>query len=123
MKLIYQLIYQLKATQHNLKEHWGSLLLSLSAVGFTMLLFAAYLLLLTNFQAVSKRLDDQLQIVVYLEEGISERESLKIKALALQQDAVEKVQYFSPHFYLFLVSCSDTILYRPFQLIFWEITG
>ena len=73
MKTIYQLLYQLKATQHNIREHWGSLLLSLAALGFTMLLFAAYLLLLANLQSLSSRMSDQLQIIVYLEKGISKK--------------------------------------------------
>ena len=69
MRLLYQFLYQLKTTQHNIREHWGSLLLSIVAVGFTMLLFASYLLLLGNLQAVSARLNEQLQIIVYLEKG------------------------------------------------------
>ncbi len=96
MTWIYQLFYHLKTTQHNIREHWGSLLLSLSAVGFTMLLLASYLLFLANLQAVAKRLGDQLQVVVYLEKGLSERDCLRLKAKALEREEIESVRYCSP---------------------------
>ena len=75
----YKLLYHLKTTVQNIREHRATVLMSLAAVGFTLLLLASYLLLLTNLQAIGERLGKELQIMLYLETGLSGKERARVQ--------------------------------------------
>jgi cell division transport system permease protein len=70
--------------------------MSLAAVGFTLLLLASYLLLLTNLQAIGERLGKELQIMLYLEKGLSGKEQARVQDLVAAREEVEGVEYCSP---------------------------
>lgn len=93
---VYKLLYHLKTTGQNIKEHRATVLMSLAAVGFTLLLLASYLLLLTNLQAIGERLGKELQIVLYLDNGLSGRERERVQNAATRMEEVEAVEYCSP---------------------------
>ena len=84
---IYSLLYHFKTTGQNIREHRTTVILSMAAVGFTLLLFASYLLLLTNLQSLAERLGKRLQIVVYLEKGLSDNELLRLKEAVMARQA------------------------------------
>ena len=93
---IYKLFYNLKTTGQNLREHRATVFLSLAAVGFTLLLLASYLLLLTNLQAIGERLGKELQIMLYLDRGLSEEARARLQDEVAAREEVEAVEYCSP---------------------------
>jgi len=92
----YKLLYHLKTTVQNIREHRATVLMSLAAVGFTLLLLASYLLLLTNLQAIGERLGKELQIMLYLETGLSGKERARVQDAVTAREEVEGVEYCSP---------------------------
>jgi cell division transport system permease protein len=86
----------LRTTWENIREHRSAVLMSLAAVGFSLLLFASYLLLLTNLQTIGERLGKELQIVLYLEKGLSGKKRVRIEESVLARPEVESVEYCSP---------------------------
>jgi cell division transport system permease protein len=91
----YELLYHLKTTGQNIKEHGSMVVMSLAAVGFTLLLLASYLLLLSNLQTIGDRLGKELQIVLYLEKGLSGKDRVKVEEAVTAREEVESVQYCS----------------------------
>jgi cell division transport system permease protein len=92
----YKLLYHLKTTAQNIREHRATVLMSLAAVGFTLLLLASYLLLLTNLQAIGERLGKELQIMLYLDTGLSGKDRARIEDAVRAREEVEGVEYCSP---------------------------
>lgn len=92
----YKFLYHLKTTGQNIREHRATVLMSLAAVGFTLLLLASYLLLLTNLQAAGERLGRELQIMLYLDKGLSNQERARIQEAVEAREEVEGVEYCSP---------------------------
>ena len=92
----YKILYHLKATGQNVREHGATLFLSLAAVGFTLLLFSAYMLLMDNIQSMKKRLGENLQITLYLEKTINTEERRDLEKAVSGMEAVESVQFRSP---------------------------
>jgi cell division transport system permease protein len=92
----YKLLYHLKTTRQNIREHRGMVVMSLAAVGFTLLLLASYLLLLSNLQTIGERLGKELQIVLYLEKGLSGQKRVQVQEAVTAREAVESVEYCSP---------------------------
>jgi len=92
----YKILYQLKTTQQNIRAHVPSLLLSLSAVSFTLLLFASYMLLLSNFQSMQKRLGEHLQVTLYLGKDVSDKVRGVLETGISERDQVKSVRYCSP---------------------------
>ncbi len=92
----YKLYYQLKTTAQNIREHRATVLLSLAAVGFTLLLLASYLLLLSNLQSVGERLGRELQIMLYLDKGLSGQARARVEEAVRAGKEVESVEYCSP---------------------------
>ncbi len=92
----YKLYYNLKTTGQNIKEHRATVLMSLAAVGFTLLLLASYLLLLTNLQDIGERLGKELQIMLYLDQGLSEEARVQLQKQVAAGEEVEAVEYCSP---------------------------
>jgi cell division transport system permease protein len=93
----YKLLYHLETTAQNIREHRATVLMSLAAVGFTLLLLASYLLVLTNLQAIGNRLGSELQIMLYLEKGLSEKKRTDLQGAVAAREEVETVEYCSPH--------------------------
>ncbi len=92
----YEFLYHLDTLRTNLREHRTTVLLSVAAVGFTLLLFASYLLLLTNLQSIGERLGRELQVVVYLEKGLSPAGRKKVGEEILRDGAVASAEFCSP---------------------------
>jgi cell division transport system permease protein len=69
--------------------------MSLAAVGFTLLLLASYLLLLSNLQTIGERLGKELQIVLYLEKGLSGKKRVEVEEAVTAREEVESVEYCS----------------------------
>lgn len=92
----YKLLYHLRTTGQNIREHRTTVLMSLAAVGFTLLLLASYLLFLTNLQAIGERLGKDLQIVLYLDTGLSTEKRVRLQEAVTVREEVEAVEYWSP---------------------------
>jgi len=69
--------------------------MSLAAVGFTLLLLASYLLLLSNLQTIGERLGKELQIVLYLEKGLTGKKRAQVEEAVMAREEVESVEYCS----------------------------
>jgi cell division transport system permease protein len=93
---VYKLLYHLRTTGQNIKEHRSMVVMSLAAVGFTLLLFSSYLLLLTNLQAIGDRMGRELQIVIYLGKGLSAQDRAWVEESVKGRNEVESVEYCSP---------------------------
>ena len=91
----YKLLYHLKTTGQNIKEHRSMVVMSLAAVGFTLLLLASYLLLLSNLQTIGERLGKELQIALYLEKGLSGKKRVQVQEAVMAREEVESVEYCS----------------------------
>jgi len=92
----YRFLYILKSTRQNIQDHAPTLLMSVTAVGFTLLLFASYVLLLSNLQTMGKRMGEDLQITLYLDNKISEKGRAKVVDVLAGMKEVESVAYRSP---------------------------
>ncbi len=93
---MYRLLYILKSARKNVQDHGPTLILSVTAVGFTLLLFATYVLVVSNLQAMGKGMGDHLQVIVYLGKDFPERD---LPALGRRLGAMEEVDaavYCSP---------------------------
>lgn len=92
----YRIFYQLKTTRQNVRAHAGSFFLSLAAVSFTLLLFASYMLLLSNFQSMKKRLGEHLQMTLYLKKNLSDKDRRDLVGTVSAMEEVADVRYCSP---------------------------
>ena len=92
----YKGYYIVRNARENIRGHWATHLVTLAAVGFSLLLFAVFLLVLTNLQLVANRWGSELQITAYLDGGVSEdgRQGLE-KTIGGWQE-VESVSFASP---------------------------
>ncbi len=92
----YRFLYILKSTRQNIMDHAPSLAMSVTAVGFTLLLFAFYVLLLSNLQTMGKRMGEDLQVTLYLEKKVSAKDRSRIVDALAGMKEVESVAYRSP---------------------------
>lgn len=92
----YRLLYIAGSAWKNLKDHGPTMILSVTAVGFTLLLFATYVLVVSNLQAVGKGVGDQLQVIVYLDRGFQEGALGPLAERIGAMEEVEAVVYCSP---------------------------
>ena len=92
----YRLFYILKTTKQNIQDHGPTLVISITAVGFTLLLFASYVLLSTNLQSMGKRMGEHLQITMYLEKNLAEKEIPILQSRVAGMEQVDSVTYCSP---------------------------
>lgn len=86
----------MNTTRQNLRVNGPTLLLSLAAVGFTLLLFSSYMLFLSNIQFMKKRLGENLQITLYLDKKIQNEERRDLEKRVSGMDEVDSVRYCSP---------------------------
>ena len=91
----YRLLYSVKATQENFRQYGATLLVSLAAVSFTMLLLASYVLLLGNLKTMETRLGENLQITVYLEKGLADDGRKALEAAIGATTGVDSVRFIS----------------------------
>jgi len=93
---MYRFFYILKSARKNVQDDGPTLMLSVTAVGFTLLLFASYVLVVSNLQSMGKRVGDHLQIVAYLDKGFPEDDLPSLAERLGRMDGVESVAYCSP---------------------------
>lgn len=92
---IHKLLYQAQATRQGFREHGATLLLSLAAVTFTLLLLASYLLFLNNLGSMEARLGENLQITAYLDKAIPDERRRSLEASILAVKGVDSVRFVS----------------------------
>jgi len=93
---MYRLLYILKSTRKNVQDHGPTLVLSVTAVGFTLLLFATYVLFVSNLQVMGTRMGDHLQIIVYLGKDFPEGDLPALTERLGRMEEVDAVVYCSP---------------------------
>ncbi len=86
----------LQAARENVRWHWTFHVVTSSAGAFSLLLIAVFLLILNNLQAVAERWGRDLQITLYLEEGLSEPDRADLEKTIGGWQEVEAVAYVSP---------------------------
>lgn len=91
-----ELRYMLQAARENVRGHWTFHLVTSAAVAFSLLLIAVFLLILNNLQAIAERWGRELQITVYLEEGMPEGGRVDLEETIRRWQEVESVSYVSP---------------------------
>ncbi len=92
----FKLLYHLQTTLQNIREHKSSLLMSLTAVAFTLLLLSGYILFLSNLESVQDRLGEHLQITMYLDKSVSSKDRAGMEKQVLGKEEVDSVKYCSP---------------------------
>jgi len=92
----YNWYYIVRNTRENIRGHRATHLVTLAAAGFSLLLFAVFLLILTNLQLVANRWGSELQITAYLDGDVSEDERQGLGKTIGGWQEVESVSFASP---------------------------
>lgn len=85
----------LRQVGRNLRQTWGSQLMTLLTVSLSVLIFAFFYLIYTNMLTLGDKLGDDLSLIVYLQEepGPELQEQLKNKILTF--DEVQEIRFIS----------------------------
>ncbi|MEW6439946.1 MAG: ABC transporter permease [bacterium] len=94
--ILYECYYIFKSVKENIRSHWVTHLVTSAAVGFSLLLFATFLLLLTNLQVIANRWGSELQVTVYLQKSISEDERQALQKTIAAWREVGSVRNVTP---------------------------
>src|SRR3990167_7281787 len=89
------LAYILRQTGKNLRQTWGTQVMTLLTVTLSVLIFAFFFLIYTNMLRASARLGDDVRLIVYLDREVAEqmRQGLEKKIRAF--GPVEKIVFVS----------------------------
>ncbi|MHB8150478.1 MAG: cell division protein FtsX [Desulfobulbia bacterium] len=89
------LAYILRQTGKNLRQTWGTQVMTLLTVTLSVLLFAFFFLIYTNMLRASARLGDDLRLIVYLDQEIPEQKRPEIEKKIRDFGPVEKIIFVS----------------------------
>ena len=87
--------YILIQTGRNLKQTWGTQVMTLLTVSLSVLIFAFFFLIYTNFLKVGAKLGDELRLIVFLHEEIVPELQPQIEHKIREFSDVEKVIFIS----------------------------
>ncbi len=87
--------YILAQTGRNLRQTWGTQLMTLITVSLSVLIFAFFFLVYANFQKVGAKLGDELRLIVFLHEEIIPELQPQIERKIRDFSEVEKVVFIS----------------------------
>lgn len=89
------LAYILRQTGKNLRQTWGSQILTLLTVTLSVLIFSFFFLIYTNMIKAGERLGDDIRLVVYLDQEIPELTRPEIEKHIRGFGPVEKITFVS----------------------------
>ncbi|OGQ88112.1 MAG: cell division protein FtsX [Deltaproteobacteria bacterium RIFOXYD12_FULL_56_24] len=89
------LSYILRQTGKNLRQTWGTQLLTLLTVTLSVLLFAFFFLIYTNMLNAGKRLGDEVRLIVYLDQEITEQMRPELEKKIGDFGPVDKIVFVS----------------------------
>ena len=87
--------YILIQTGRNLKQTWGTQVMTLLTVSLSVLIFAFFFLVYSNFLKVGAKLGDELRLIVFLHEEIIPELQPQIERKIREFSDVEKVIFIS----------------------------
>jgi cell division transport system permease protein len=90
-----QLRYFLKETLLNLRGNKSTTLISMATIAFTMMLFGVFLLLYFNLDALVGSLQQEIKVILYLRDGLAEKERADLEGKLRQEPGVSNVLYVS----------------------------
>ncbi|MBI3596282.1 MAG: ABC transporter permease [Nitrospirae bacterium] len=90
-----QLRYFLKETLLNLRGNKSTTLISMATIAFTMMLFGVFLLLYFNLDALVGSLQQEIKVILYLRDGLAEKERVDLEGKLRQGPGVSNVLYVS----------------------------
>jgi cell division transport system permease protein len=90
-----QLRYFLKETLLNLRGNKSTTLISMATIAFTMMLFGVFLLLYFNLDTLVGSLQQEIKVILYLRDGLSEKERADLEGKLRQEPGVSNVLYVS----------------------------
>jgi cell division transport system permease protein len=90
-----QLRYFLKETLLNLRGNKSTTLISMATIAFTMMLFGVFLLLYFNLDTLVGSLQQEIKVILYLRDGISEKERADLEGKLRQEPGVSSLLYVS----------------------------
>ncbi|HET6464851.1 MAG TPA: permease-like cell division protein FtsX [Nitrospiria bacterium] len=90
-----QLRYFLKETLLNLRGNKSTTVISMATIAFTMMLFGVFLLLYFNLDTLVGSLQQEIKVILYLRDGLSEKERADLEGKIRQEPGVSNVLYVS----------------------------
>ena len=90
-----QLRYFLKEVLLNLRANTSTAVISTVTIAFTLVLFGLFLLLYLNLNALVGSLRQEIKVILYLRDGISEKEIASLHEKLRDQPGVSNVTYIS----------------------------
>jgi cell division transport system permease protein len=90
-----QLRYFLKETLLNLRGNKSTTLISMATIAFTMMLFGVFLLVYYNLDALVGSLQQEIKVILYLRDGLSEKERADLEGRVREEPGVSSVVYVS----------------------------
>lgn len=79
----------------NLRQTWGSQLMTLLTVSLSVLIFAFFYLIYTNMLTLGDKLGDDLSLIVYLEEEPGPELQQQLRNKIITFDEVEEIRFIS----------------------------
>jgi cell division transport system permease protein len=90
-----QLRYFLKETLFNLRGNKSTTLISMATIAFTMMLFGVFLLVYFNLDVLVGSLQQEIKVILYLRDGLSEKERADLEGKVRVEPGVSGVVYVS----------------------------
>ncbi len=84
-----------RQTMRNLRQTWGSQLLTLLTISLSVLIFSFFFLIYANMLNAGRQLGDNLRLIVYLDEEPSQPLREEYREKILRFDRVEKIVFVS----------------------------
>jgi len=90
-----RLLYLLGEAMFSLRSNRTSTVIGVMTTAFTMMSFGMFLLLYLNVHHVTELLQEDLQIIVYLDDPLSQKDITELRRSLQQEPMVEAVSYIS----------------------------
>jgi len=89
------LAYILRQTGKNLRQTWGTQIMTLLTVTLSVLIFAFFFLIYTNMLRASERLGNDVRLIVYLDQEVAEQARPELEKKIRSFAPVEKIVFVS----------------------------
>lgn len=89
------LIHLLKQTGKNLRQTWGTQVMTLLTVSLSVMIFAFFFLIYTNMIQAGERLGDDVRLIVYLQDEVPAQQRPQMEKKIREFSEVEKIVFVS----------------------------
>ena len=90
-----RIMYLLREAMRGLRANRTSTIIGMITTAFTIASFGVFLLLYHNVRTIAGSLQDQIQVIIYLEDTISSEEQTNIKTTLKQDPKIETLSFLS----------------------------